>query len=201
MSKFPYPENPAKTNLPIIESIKRRWSPKAFSADPIKEEDIKTLFEAARWTQSSRNEQPWRFIYATQDDQKDFDRLVSLLSESNQTWAKNAYLLILACALPKHEYKDKPNWTHQYDTGAAMHAIFLQAVDMNLIAHQMEGFDKEKVHSVLGVPEEIVPMAMIAVGYPGDEKQFDPEELKTRKENSRKRKEISDFAFKGKWHS
>ena len=199
MSKFPYPKNPAPTEAPLIEPIKQRWSPIAFSSDPIEPEKIKTLFEAARWTESSRNEQPWRLIYATQDDQEDFVRLLSILSEDNQTWAKNAYLLMMACALPKHEYKDKPNWTHQYDTGAAVHALFLQAVEMDLIGHQMEGFDKEKAHSVLGVPAEVMPMTMMAIGYPGDESKVDSETLEKRKTNSRKRKEISEIVFKGKW--
>lgn len=197
MKKFPYPENPAPTDAPLIPAIKRRWSPKAFSSDPIDPEKIQTLFEAMRWTQSARNEQPWRVIYATQDEKENFDNLSSVLV--NNDFAKKAYLLMLICALPNHEYKNKPNWNHQYDTGAAAHALFLQAVEMNLIAHEMEGFDKELTHSVIGVPAEVVPMAMIAVGYPGDESGFDPEELKKRKENSRKRKEISEFVFKGKW--
>lgn len=198
MSKFPYPENPALTDSPLIDAIKRRWSALAFSGEPIEPEKIQTLFEAMRWTQSSRNEQPWRIVYATKDDPEDFERLSSLLLEGNE-YAKEAYLLLLACAVPNHVYKNKPNRLHQYDTGAAIHAMFLQAVDMGLVAHEMAGFDKEKPYQLLGIPQEVVLMAMMAVGYPGDESKIDPEKLKGRYEQHKERKEISDIAFKGKW--
>lgn len=200
MSKFPYPENPAPTDASIISAIKRRWSPVAFSDEPIEEEKMNSLFEALRWTQSSRNEQPWRIVYATHDDTENFERLSSILMEGN-SYAKNAYLLMLACALPNHEYKNKPNWTHQYDTGAAMHAIFLQAVDMGLVGHEMEGFDKEAAHTVIGVPVEVVPMAMMAIGYPGDENALS-EDLKPRQETGkRERRPLDATFFKGKWKS
>lgn len=198
MSKFPYPENPALTDAPLIDAIKRRWSPVAFSNEPIEDEKMNALFEAMRWTQSSRNEQPWRLIYATQDDKEEFDNLTSVLVEGNN-YAKNAYMVGLVCTLPNHEYKNKPNLTAQYDTGAAMHSLFLQAVDMNLVAHEMSGFDHEAVHSVLGVPAEVVPMAMIAIGYPGDINDV-PEDRKAGQEaGKRERKDISKIVFKGKW--
>lgn len=199
MSKFPYPKNPAPTDAPLIESIKQRWSPIVFSDEPIEEEKIKAIFEAARWTQSSRNEQPWRIIYATRDDKENFDKLASMLTEDNFAYAKDAYLLMLICAFPTHEYKDKPNRMHQYDTGAASHAMFLQAVGTGLVAHEMGGFDKERPYEELGIPQDVPLMAMMAVGYPGDESKVDLEALQKRKENSRQRKEISEVVFKGKW--
>lgn len=200
MPKFPYPENPALTDAPLLDAIKRRWSPVAFSDEPIEQEKIQAILEAMRWTQSSRNEQPWRLIYATQDDKEAFDNLTSILAEGN-SYAKKAYMVGLICALPNHEYKNKPNRTHQYDTGAAMHSIFLQAVSMDLVAHEMSGFDIEGSHAVLGIPEEVVPMAMIAIGYPGDENQLS-EDLKDRQEiGQRERKDLSEVVFKGKWQS
>src|SRR3989344_261411 len=98
MPKFPYPENPAPTDAQLIPAIKRRWSPLSFSDQPIEPEKIRSLFEAMRWTQSSRNEQPWRIIYATKDDKKEFEQLASLLTEDN-SYAKEAYLLMLICAV------------------------------------------------------------------------------------------------------
>ena len=198
MSRFPYPENPALTDAPLLDPIKRRWSPLAFSSEPIESEKITTLFEALRWTQSSRNEQPWRIIYATKENPKEFKTLSSLLEEGNE-YASEAYLLLLASALPKYEYKDKQNYTHQYDVGAAMHAMFLQAVALDLVAHQMEGFDKEAAHTKLGVPTEVVPMAMMAIGYPGDESKIDQEKLKKRYEQHRQRRPLAETVFKGKW--
>ena len=198
MPKFPYPENPAPTEAKLIDVIKRRWSPLAFSAEPIEPEKMEALFEAMRWTQSSRNEQPWRVIYATKENPEDFSKLSSLLSEGNE-YAKNAYLLLLICAMPNYVYQDKPNRMHQHDAGAASHAIFLQAVGMGLIAHQMGGFDQEAAYELLDIPNGVPLMSMMAVGYPGDESKIDKEKLSKRYKQSRERKEVSTFVFKGKW--
>ena len=105
MPKFPYPENPAPTEAKLIDVIKRRWSPLAFSAEPIEPEKMEALFEAMRWTQSSRNEQPWRVIYATKENPEDFSKLSSLLSEGNE-YAKNAYLRDAKLCLPRQAESD-----------------------------------------------------------------------------------------------
>lgn len=196
MSK-PYPEKSAVTKAPLLSAIARRWSAVAFSDLPIEEEKINTLFEAARWTESSRNEQPWRFIYATKKDKQDFAKLASLLKDDNQ-YAKKAYLLIVICAFPRFVYKSKPNRHWQYDTGAAAHSIFLQAVEMNLIAHEMGGVHREKAHEILDIPEDVEVMAMMAVGYPGDEASLNEKDLAKHHEK-RQRKKISEIAAKGKW--
>ena len=151
-----------------------------------------------RWTQSSRNEQPWRLVYATKDDKENFERLASLLTEDN-AYAKEAYLLMLIGAMQNHEYKNKPNSKHQYDTGAAVHAMFLQAVGQELVAHVMGGFDKEKAFQVLGIPEDVTLLVMMAVGYPGDESKIDQELLKKRYQEHQRRRPVNEFAFKGKW--
>jgi len=70
-----------------------RWSPRAFLSEPVVEEDIKTIFEAARWSPSCFNEQPWRFVYAQQPE--DLERFRSVLVEGNQIWANTAPLLVL----------------------------------------------------------------------------------------------------------
>ncbi len=62
-----------------------RWSPRAFLSDPLPEQQIKSLFEAARWAPSCFNEQPWLFIYATEPEKR--DQLVSALVPKNQRWA------------------------------------------------------------------------------------------------------------------
>jgi nitroreductase len=54
----------ASPDHPIHELFMKRWSPYAFSDQPISEEDLRALFEAARWSASNFNEQPWRYIVA-----------------------------------------------------------------------------------------------------------------------------------------
>src|SRR5437879_3842304 len=81
------------TSLGLHEILARRWSPRAWSRRPVEPEKLRALFEAARWSASCFNEQPWRFVVATQAEPEDFARLLGLLVEQNQAWAKNAWVL------------------------------------------------------------------------------------------------------------
>lgn len=194
---FPYPVNDVPTTLPLVPAIKKRWSPVCFSGEPIEQEKIDTLFEAMRWSQSSFNEQPWRVVYATKDHPEDFERLASLLNEGN-AWAKNAYMLFFIACSPNFARNNKLNRNAEYDTGAAINNLFLQAVEMNLIAHEMAGFDAEKGMEILKFPGEWKPLAMMAVGYPEDPAKF-PKEMQDRQKTPRNRKEISEVAHIGMW--
>lgn len=193
----PYPQKETPSDHQIHSVIQKRWSPLAFSSDPIEEEKINSLFEAARWAPSCFNEQPWRILYATQDNSEEFDKLASLLMEGND-WAKNAYMLILACAKKTFDRKEKPNPHHKYDTGAAIENLFLQASSMDLIAHEMAGFDAEKASEIYNIPENISVIAMMAVGYPGNKEDLS-EDLLERENSPRQRKELKEFVFKGEW--
>lgn len=193
-----YPLKPAPVEHEIHDLIKKRWSPFAFSSKKIEQEKIMSLFEAMRWAPSCFNGQPWRVIYATQDDKEAFEKISSLLNEGN-AYAKKAYLLMVICSVKDFEYNGKPNKHHQYDTGAAIENLFLQAVSMGLIGHEMAGYDEEKSYEALGIPKDKVKsMAMMAVGYPGDEDMLD-DKLKTRQQSGRERKTIEEIAFKGVW--
>jgi nitroreductase len=196
--KNPYPINTSPSQLPILEVIKKRWSPLAFSDQPIEPEKIMSLFEAMRWAPSSFNGQPWRVVYATKDKPELFEKLASLLNEGN-SWAKNAYLLLVICSVQNFEYNNKPNKHHQYDTGAGIENLFLQAVSMDLVAHEMAGYDEEKSYELLKIPKDKVKsMAMMAIGYPGDVSALS-EDLQQRQQGKRERKSIEEVAFEGEW--
>ncbi|MDP2691328.1 MAG: nitroreductase family protein [Candidatus Gracilibacteria bacterium] len=195
-----YPQKSAPSVHPIHDLISKRWSPLAFSSEPIEPEKIKSLFEAMRWAPSSYNGQPWRVIYATQDKPEQFEKIASLLNEGN-AWAKQAYLLMVICSVKDFEYNGKPNKHHQYDTGAGIENLFLQAVSMGLVGHEMEGYDEEKSYELLNIPKDKVKsMAMMAVGYPGEESALS-EDRKKRQEGKRERKPIEEIAFEGEWKS
>ena len=76
----------AKPDHPVHELIANRWSPYGFADRPVSPEDLRSLFEAARWAPSSYNEQPWRYLVATKANPEQFARLLSCLVEANQAW-------------------------------------------------------------------------------------------------------------------
>jgi nitroreductase len=192
-----YPDKPITTDHEIAEFLKKRWSPLAFSDKPVAQEILNSLFEAMRWAPSSYNEQPWRVVYALKDNPEEFEKVASVLAEGN-AWAKNAYALLLVCASTLFSHNKKENYHAFYDAGAAAENLFLQAVSMGLIAHQMAGFDREKAYTLLRLPQNIQPIAMIAVGYPADAESL-PSELQERHNAPRARKPIAEFVRKGEW--
>ena len=78
----------ATTDHPVNDLIANRWSPYAFSDQAVSEDDLRSLFEAARWAASSYNEQPWSYIVATKANPSAFERLLSCLVEGNRVWAR-----------------------------------------------------------------------------------------------------------------
>lgn len=191
-------DKPAAVQYPVHDVIKRRWSPRAFSEQRIDAATLCSLFEAARWAPSSSNEQPWRFVVATKDDQTAYDRLLACLVEGNRKWAYRAPVLILSVASMNFEDDANPNRHAFHDTGLATENLLLQATALGLVAHPMAGFDIEKARADYKIPSGYEPVAMIAVGYPGDPAVL-PDRLRERELTPRNRRPISNFVFSEQW--
>ncbi|MEM9983930.1 MAG: nitroreductase family protein [Bacteroidota bacterium] len=156
---------------PIDQNQANRWSPYDFEPHrPIPDEHIKQLFEAARWAPSSFNAQPWRYLYAHQGE-PGFDRIFKLLMPGNQTWAKDASLLILSLAKLSLDSRPGRNGAAAYDTGAANLALVLQATSLGLHVHQMGGFDRQAAQEEFKLDTDLEPRVVLAVGYLGAEGQ------------------------------
>lgn len=191
-------QNPAPSQFPIHELLAGRWSPRAFDERLIEPEKMHSLFEAARWAPSSNNGQPWRFFLATKDRKPEWNRLFDCLLEGNRTWAYRAPVLILSVASLNFEESGKPNRHALHDTGMATENLVLQATALGLATRQMAGFDAEKARADLKIPSGYEPVAMIAVGYPGDPSIL-PDRLRQREQAVRARNGVSTFVFAGEW--
>lgn len=191
-------DKPANTKHPIHDLLRRRWSPRVFSARAVPAETLRSLFEAARWAPSSYNAQPWAFIVATKEDRENFGRILSTLVEFNRAWANGAAVLMINAGKKKFDHDGSPNRHALYDVGQATAYLTIQATAMGLAVHQMAGFSPEKTRQVFEVPDEWEPGAAIALGYPAQEHEV-PENLKERENTPRVRKPIEEFVFTGKW--
>lgn len=187
---------PANAEHPIHELISQRWSPRAFSAQPVEPAKLKTVFEAARWAASGGNKQPWYFIYATKENTEAFERITSALFEGNVIWAKEAPLLIVMVA-KRGEYVGHEYITY-YELGMAVGNLVTQAVELGLVTHQMGGFDPAKARENLNIPEGYDPIAIMALGYPGNHATL-PDALREREIAERIRKPQNEFVFEGTW--
>jgi nitroreductase len=188
----------ANLSYPIHELLAKRWSPYAFSSQPVSDEDIRALFEAARWAASSYNEQPWRYIVATRKDSEEFDRLVSCLVEGNQPWAKLAPVLALGCVALKFVRNGQLNAAAEHDLGTASACLTLEASARGLFVHQMIGILPNRARELYQIPEDFKALTGLAIGYIGNSDDL-PERYKERDLAPRSRKPHSEFVFGGRW--
>lgn len=190
----------ANTQVAINKLIASRWSPRAFDSNkPVEEEKILALLEAARWAPSCFNDQPWRYVMCNKfSDEVAWQFALSCLAPKNQLWAKNAPVLMLACANGQFSHNGKDNRWAQYDTGAASENICLQAGSLGLFVHQMGGFDAERAHEILKIPRSATPMAMMAVGYQGEINELH-EDFVEGENAERTRNDITELFFSGEW--
>lgn len=186
------------TEYPINPLILNRWSPRSMTGEELDDDDIMSLFEAARWAPSSFNNQPWRFIYAKRNTEH-WHRLFNLLVDANKTWVKNAALLAVVISRKNFEFNEKPARTHQFDAGSAWENLALEASSRGIVAHGMQGFDYEKAKAELGIPADFEVMAMIAIGKRGPKENL-PTELQD-KEKPNDRKALKDIIMEGTYRS
>lgn len=194
MSKLPNALASRKTQFPVEPLLVGRWSPRAMSGEPLTDQEIGSLFEAARWAPSTYNEQEWRFLYAKKGGAH-FPTFFGLLMEANQVWCKNAAMLMVVVSKKTFTRNGAPNPVHTFDSGAAFENLALQGTALGLVVHGMAGFDYEKARTALRVPDDFKVEAMVAAGRPGDPDQL-PAELKSR-EVPTGRKAVSEIATEG----
>lgn len=197
VSDFPI-EKPAVSDSNLHPLIRNRWSPRAFSDREVSPEDLKTMLEAARWAPSASNEQPWRFIVARKQDSEAFAKVLSVLVEANQVWAKNAAVLMIAVAKKTSSSSQKPNGHAWHDVGLALGTLVLQAGALGLHVHMMAGFDAAKARQVFHIPGDFDATTAIAVGYLGNHAAL-PDKLRERELAARSRKALDEIAFGDAW--
>jgi nitroreductase len=193
-------QKPAITQVPIDSTIANRWSGRAYDAvKPVSHAQVLAMLEAARWAPSCFGDEPWRFIvWNKSTDATGWQQAFDCLMPGNQSWAKDAQVLVLVCADTLFGHNQQPNRFAQYDTGAAAENLCLQATALGLMTHQMGGYNADLAREKFHVPPQYTPMAMITVGYPADIAGLTGDVL-TRETSERKRKPISSLFFTGQW--
>lgn len=193
---MPFDRNNPRTPSADVDSMfVDRWSPRAFDSTELNQMQIDTLLEAARWSPSCFNEQPWLFVYAT--EKIDRGRFLEALAEANQVWAQKAPMLVFLLCRRKFKHNGKDNRHAPFDAGAAWMSFALQARKIGLYAHAMAGFSQKKVYEITGVSEkEYDAMAAIAVGYRTSPETL-PEKLAVT-EAPNNRISVGEFAKKGR---
>lgn len=172
----------------IDETYLSRWSPRSFLEKDVPEEVLMSVLEAARWAPSAMNAQPWRFIIArTQEDREKFH---SFIKEGNRKWCEKAPVLVAILSDNKGSY-------HAFDTGSSWGYLSLQATKKGLITHPMAGFYQDQAREALNIPDDFDIQLVVAIGYQG-EKEALPAELQDREQPSNRRP-LKELIFEGEY--
>jgi len=162
------PDKRASTAVPIHPHLANRWSPRGFDrTHDVSEVELRALLEAARWTASCANTQPWRFIVGHRGDAT-FERIVENLKSYNREWTPLASVLMVVCAQLTDDDGNPQRWA-EYDTGQAIATMTVQASELGLHVHQMGGLEVEGIQEVFAIAEQFTPITVVAVG------KFDPD--------------------------
>lgn len=189
-------KQPARqSEYPIDKIFLDRWSPRAMSGESISDEELMSLFEAAKWAPSSMNEQPWRFIYAKKDSPY-WEVFFNLLSDGNKRWCKNAAVLVVIASKKKFTQYDSDNATASFSSGSAFENLALQGSINGFVVHGMGGFDYDRAKKDLEISDEYVVNAMCAIGKHGNLDVLD--EKDRLRDFPSDRKKLKEIVFEGK---
>ncbi|MBO1738095.1 nitroreductase family protein [Leifsonia sp. TF02-11] len=181
----------ADTSLPLLPVLAERWSPRAFDTEAVIDETkLTAALEAARWSPSANNSQPWRFIVARRGTAA-FDTIVANLMGFNQVWAGAAGALVVALAEVVDTEGNERRWA-TYDVGQAVAHFSVQAHHEGLHTHQMGGFDAEGLRAAFDLDQRFAPVSVTAVGMLGDVDAL-PAPLRERELAPRTRNALDDL--------
>lgn len=183
----------ASTTHPILEVLAERWSPRSFQGRPVDAAKLDSALEAARWSPSANNVQPWRFIVASHGTEA-FDTIVDALLGFNQSWAVNAGALLVGVAVTT-DAEGKPQPWAQYDLGQAVAHLSIQAHHDGLHVHQMGGFDPEALRTAFGLAEGMVPLSVSAIGDVDSPEALPEGVLREREAAPRERLALDDIVL------
>lgn len=181
----------AHTSTPILPVLAGRWSPRAYdSAVTLTQADLNSAFEAARWSPSAMNAQPWRFIVGFRGDET-FQTIVNSLAGWNGAWAPKASALVVAAAQTSSD-TGEANPYALFDLGQAVAHFSVQAHSDGLFVHQMAGTDAAALTEHFKLPAGFEVFHVFAVGKITDPSTL-PDELAAREVAPRTRHELSEI--------
>jgi nitroreductase len=178
----------------VLPAVLSRWSARSFADRQVSDADLVKVFEAARWSASAYNEQPWRFLVGKRGSAT-HDKIFSTLIGFNQSWAGKASVLILGVASTKFSHNGSENAYALYDLGAAASLLTLQAAALGLNTHSMAGFDHDAARKTFEIPADYALGAVIALGYQGEPAALGNEQLIAMETTPRERKTLDELVL------
>jgi nitroreductase len=146
------------------ELISKRYSVRAYKPDPVEEDKLQQVLEAARLAPTAANRQPFQLIVIhTAGREAELQRIY------HRRWFTDAPLILCACAIPAEGWvrMDGKPYT-DVDVAIAMDHLILAATTLGLGTCWIAAFDPAAAREVLGLPDGVEPIVFTPLGYPAD---------------------------------
>lgn len=181
--------------MPMTRLLESRRSVRAFLPTEVSGEDIDGLMEAARWSPSGGNRQPWHYILRVSESSR--AALGACLSRGNQ-WALAAPLLVTQVTRIEDAGQSNGVPYAFFDAGLSVMCLIVEAQSRGLRAHPMAGWNLEALVAELGIPAGYQPTVVIAVGHEGSLEQLDPA-TREKEEKPRVRRPLTSIRAFDRW--
>ena len=166
------------------ELIQKRYSVRAYRSDPVEDEKLARVLEAARIAPTAANRQAFRVIVIpTKGREAELRRIYG------REWFLQAPLVLCVCAVPSEAWVRKADgWNAaEVDATIVMTHIVLAAAEEGLGTCWIAAFDPGAAREVLGLPPEVVPSAFTPLGYAADAAA------------PKKRRALAELVRRGRW--
>ena len=151
--------------MEFSELIEKRYSARAYKSDPVEDDKLQQVLEAARLAPTAANLQPFQLIVIhTAGREAELKRIYS------RDWFVQAPLVICACGIPGQGWvrKDDKNY-NDVDVAIAMDHLILAATNLGLGTCWIAAFEPAAAREVLDLPDDVEPIAFTPLGYPADQ--------------------------------
>ena len=170
--------------MSFFNLIKKRYSVRAYKPDPVEDDKLQQVLDAARWAPSACNRQPYQLIVINAVEQAE-----ELQRIYHRSWFySQAPLVIAICGLTQEAWRRRDGHNYQFvDAAIAMDHLILAATELGLGTCWVAAFDVQAARDVLGLPLNVEPIAFTPLGYPADEP------------GPKTRKEVNGLVRYGRW--
>ena len=158
-----------------LEAIRARRSVRAFAPDPVRDDVVRDIVDAARWAPTSGNAQPWAFVRVRDPEKR--EALVATTyggyarSAPEQAWLRTAPELLVACVVPLRtmaRYGEDGRADARLDVAAAVQTMLIAATAHGVGSAWVGGFDADAAQAALALDRDLEPLAIVALGVPAE---------------------------------
>src|SRR2546427_345566 len=150
--------------MEVLEAIKSVKSVSKYKPDPVPEQKVQAVVNAARFALSADNLQPWKFIVVSDEDAK--RKLAGACT--NGKHMADAPLVVVACARLDEAVAMIGGYMNSYpvDLGMALANVTMAATSEGLGTSWIFTFNEEKVKSLLNIPADAHVVGLTPLGIP-----------------------------------